>query len=165
MVLWDHVKNFKLPEYIWPPNLVGWWLPWGTPTHRVTRPIWSGGLVRSRDKLKPLYLHYHSAFVHQSWQDGDLPWRNATHKVSWPYNATWSLGPLYHVPWYIIYHYMYHYILYYARSCDKLKLLYLYYHNPHGHQAWYGGDWPWGVPSHNITQLFDHVVLRDRVTN
>ena len=23
---------------------------------------------------KPLYLHYHSAYVHQIWQDGDVPW-------------------------------------------------------------------------------------------
>ena len=26
---------------------------------------------RSRDKLKPLYLHYYSAYGHHSWQDDD----------------------------------------------------------------------------------------------
>ena len=29
-------------------------------------------LTRSRDKLKPLYLHYHNVYSHQTWQDGDL---------------------------------------------------------------------------------------------
>ena len=26
---------------------------------------------RSREKLKPLYLHYHIAYGHQTWEDGD----------------------------------------------------------------------------------------------
>ena len=30
------------------------------------------GLARSRDRLKPLYLHYHSVYGHQTWQVGDL---------------------------------------------------------------------------------------------
>ena len=30
-------------------------------------------LTRSRNKLKPLYLHYYSAYGHQTWQDGDSP--------------------------------------------------------------------------------------------
>ena len=32
----------------------------------------SCGLERSRDKLKPLYLHYHKAYDHQTWIVGDL---------------------------------------------------------------------------------------------
>ena len=31
------------------------------------------GLVRSGDTLKPLCLHYHSTYGHQTWQCGDLP--------------------------------------------------------------------------------------------
>ena len=30
---------------------------------------------------KSLYLHYQSAYGHQTWQDGNLPWRAPTHKV------------------------------------------------------------------------------------
>ena len=33
---------------------------------------WSCGLARSRDKLKPLNLQYHSAYVHHSPQDGEI---------------------------------------------------------------------------------------------
>ena len=28
--------------------------------------------MRSRDKEKTLYLHYHNAYVHQTYQDGDI---------------------------------------------------------------------------------------------
>ena len=31
-------------------------------------------VARLCDKLKPLYLLYYSAYNHQTWQDGDLPW-------------------------------------------------------------------------------------------
>ena len=39
-------------------------------------------LARSRDKLKPLYIHYQSGNGYQTWQNGDLPWRAHTHKVT-----------------------------------------------------------------------------------
>ena len=76
MVLQDHVKNktiiSSLPKCLWLANLVGLWLAlmashlysYSTPT--------SCGLERSRDKLKPLYLHYHKAYDHQTWIVGDL---------------------------------------------------------------------------------------------
>ena len=31
------------------------------------------GLVKSREKLKALYIHNHSASSHQTWQCGDIP--------------------------------------------------------------------------------------------
>ena len=31
-------------------------------------------LKRSHDKQKPVCLYYHSAYGHQTWQVGDLPW-------------------------------------------------------------------------------------------
>ena len=34
--------------------------------------LWSRGLERSRANLKQLYLHYHNAYEHQTWMDGDL---------------------------------------------------------------------------------------------
>ena len=43
--------------------------------------LWSRDLARSRDKLKP-YLHYHSAYGHETWQDYVLSWRAPNNKVS-----------------------------------------------------------------------------------
>ena len=43
-----------------------------TPVKLQTK-VWSRGFVRSRDKLKPLYPHYHGACDHQTLPDGDLP--------------------------------------------------------------------------------------------
>ena len=31
------------------------------------------GFLRSRDKVKTLYLHYNNAYSHKTWQDDDLP--------------------------------------------------------------------------------------------
>ena len=75
-----------LPQCLWSPKLVSWWL-----TMRVFQPscystLWSCGLVRSRDKLKTLYLHYHNAYGHKTRQDDVLPWVTSTHEVTWPYN-------------------------------------------------------------------------------
>ena len=68
-----------------PTNLAGWWL-----TIRASYPsshmtLWERVFTRSRDKLKPSHLHYHKAYDHQTWQDGYLPWRSPTHKVTWPF--------------------------------------------------------------------------------
>ena len=41
----------------------------------------------------------------------------------------------------------------------------LHYHNDYGHQTCQGGDLPWGSPTPKILWPFDHVVLRDQVTN
>ena len=43
--------------------------------------LWLRGLARSRDKLKPLYLHYHSSYGHQTSSDGDIPWQAPYNKV------------------------------------------------------------------------------------
>ena len=44
--------------------------------------VWSCGIPRSFDKLKPLYLHYHSVYSHQTWQDGYLPGWALGYKVT-----------------------------------------------------------------------------------
>ena len=31
---------------------------------------------------KPLYLHYHCVYCHQTWQDGDIHWQAPNHKVT-----------------------------------------------------------------------------------
>ena len=88
-----------LPQCLWPPNLVGWWL-----TLRFSY-TWSQKTLSTRafkklcDKLKPLYLHYHNAYGYQIWQNSDLPWRIPTHKViwyfvSWSCEITWQIKPI-----------------------------------------------------------------------
>ena len=48
--------------------------------------VLSRDLARSRDKRKPLYLPYQSAYGHQTWQNCNFPWRATTFKVTWPFN-------------------------------------------------------------------------------
>ena len=37
-------------------------------------------------KVKPLFLHYHSAYDHQAWSDIDFPWGSAMQKVIWRFD-------------------------------------------------------------------------------
>ena len=57
-------------------------LTWRTPAYKVTVTFWSVGLAWSRDKLKPLYLHYPSPSGYKTWQDGSLPWWAPAYKVT-----------------------------------------------------------------------------------
>ena len=52
-----------------------------------------------------------------------------------------------------------------AKSRDKLKVLYLPYQNGYDHKAIRDGNLPWWGASHNVTCLFDLVVLWDQVTH
>ena len=51
-----------------------------------------------------------------------------------------------------------------GRSSDKLKTLFLYYHNAYGHQTRQSGDIPWRAPTQKETWSFIHVVLWGHVT-
>ena len=44
------------------------------------------GLIRSHDTFKPLYLHCHSAYSCQTWQNGNLSSWGPAFKVRWPFN-------------------------------------------------------------------------------
>ena len=46
-----------------------------------------------RDKEKILYLDFHITYVYQTWQSGNLVWRNPTHQVTGPFDlaVTWQL--------------------------------------------------------------------------
>ena len=79
--------------------------------------------------------HNQSAYAHQTWQYGNLPWWAPAHKVSchWSYSL--------------------------ARSSDKLKPLYLHFLNTYGHQTWWFGDLSWGAPIQLVLWPFNHVVL------
>ena len=55
--------------------------------------LWSSGLVRSCDKLKSLYLWYHSTYGHITSQDCNLPWWAPAQKVAWHFDhvVLWNL--------------------------------------------------------------------------
>ena len=40
--------------------------------------------MKLRDKLKSLYLHYHTAYSHQTWQDDNLPGWTFAHRAKLP---------------------------------------------------------------------------------
>ena len=63
-----------LPQCLWPPNMAGWWLTLSGSHPPSYSTLWSRDPVRLRDKLKPLYFHYHNPCGHQTWQVVDLPW-------------------------------------------------------------------------------------------
>ena len=94
--------------------------------------------MRSRDKLKPLYLYYHSAYVHRTWWDGGLLWGARTHKVTWPFNHVLT------------------------RLYDKLKPLYLHHDSACGYPPWQDGDLPWGTSFIKLQALKSCGVARSR---
>ena len=48
---------------------------------------------------------------------------------------------------------------------QPLKIFYLHYHITYDHQTWEGIDLPWRTQNDKVTWSFNHVVLRDHVTN
>ena len=45
--------------------------------------IGARSLVRLRDKLKPLYFHYHYIYGYQTWQDDELPGKAPSERCLW----------------------------------------------------------------------------------
>ena len=94
---------------------------------------WSRGLARSRDKLN----HYISTTTMPM---VTLPmanlagwWLALRGSYTWCYSTLRSSGL--------------------TISCDKLKLLYIHYHDAYGHKVWQGCDLPWGGPTHEAIGL------------
>ena len=132
----------------------------------------SRALIIPRDKLKSLYLYYHNAYGHQTWQDGDLPWLSFNHKVIWPYNhmALWdhyrSLWPqnvagrlltlsdsypqTHIITWSCKIMWQTKMLIYPLTQCLWLSIL----------AEW---DIRWQLPFHKVTRFFDHVVLKGHV--
>ena len=55
--------------------------------------IWPSDHVRSCDKLKSLYLHYQSAYAHQTLHEGNLPSRASKSNdflITWSCQITWQ---------------------------------------------------------------------------
>ena len=90
-------------------------------------------------QTKIVCFHYHSVYDHQIWQDGMMDLCQLSHAT------LWSSG--------------------FVRLRDKLKPLYLHYRSAYGHQTWQDSNLPKKTPACKITSPFDHVVLRDHVTN
>ena len=78
---------YPLPQCLWPPDSVEWWLASRGSYSYSHMTLWLSGLVRSPDKLKS-FLYYHSAYDHQNWQGGDIKWGGPT------YNVTCSVNPV-----------------------------------------------------------------------
>ena len=83
----ENVQNITslLPEWLWSINLAGLWITMRDSCTKSHKNLSWYGLGRSHDKLKTLYLHYHSAYGHQTLQDGNVPRWAPTHKVTWPF--------------------------------------------------------------------------------
>ena len=145
---------------------------------------WSSGLTRSRDKLETLYLQYHSAFDHQNWWDGDITWGAPNHKVIRHFDHRVLLDHMANWNYYIcnitvpmatklgrVMKYVEGLLtikscnalinMIFWRLCNKQKPLHLYYQRVHCHQTWQDGNLPWRTRTHNVTWLFDYVVLQD----
>ena len=58
-----------------------WWLTMRISHLESHTTLWTRGHVRSSDKLKTLYLHYHNAYDHQTARGAYIPWGASFHKV------------------------------------------------------------------------------------
>ena len=62
---------FPVPQWLWPLNLIEWWLNLNSSTYLT---LWSCSFAGSCDKLKQFYIHYYRFYDHQTWQEDDLLW-------------------------------------------------------------------------------------------
>ena len=101
--------------------------------------------------LKLLYVHYHDAYSHKTWQDGDLSWGALVDKVTWLFYYVVLLD---HVAKY----------KFYISTTASL----LHRTAPH-HCLWPSGLAGWWltlrVSTHKIAQPFDHAFSQDHVAN
>ena len=79
MVLQDHVTNknhyvstIRLPMATKSGRMVAY-LDWLLSTKSHDFSFSSRDLMRSCDKIEPLYLHYHIAYGHRTLEDGTFP--------------------------------------------------------------------------------------------
>ena len=84
-----------LPQSLWPPDLAGWWLTLKGVYPKCHSTLCSCVFTRSRDRLKPLYLFYHSVYGHKTWHGGYIQWGASFHKVktfiTWPCKVMWQV--------------------------------------------------------------------------
>ena len=131
--------------------------------------LWSRDLVRSHGKLESLYLHYQSAYGHQTWQaylDGLLPIKLHEPLIMWSCKITWQpkiivsalpqcLWPPNMASWWLAtrdFHPCYSTLWPpgLKSSRGKLKPLYLHYRNIYGHKTRQDDDLPWVSLTHKF---------------
>ena len=133
--------------------------------------LWLRGVARSRDKLNPLHLHYHSLNGHQTWQDGNLPFWDPGHevtlykKLSFLLRISQLMSPNPQETAFFVQCYKTLWSYSCAKSYDELKPSSFHQHNFFGHQTWQDGNLCWWTPVHKATWPFDYEDLRDHVTN
>ena len=72
-ITWQtEIVIYPPPHCLEPPNWTGWWLALRSSYLESHIPLDWLGLARLCDSLKMLYLHYHSIYGHQTWQDDHL---------------------------------------------------------------------------------------------
>ena len=76
----------SLPGGLWPQNLTVWWLTIRSFNLLSHTTLWMQGHVRSCDKLKTFYLHYHNTYVTK-------PGRVVTYNKELLHKATSLLSP------------------------------------------------------------------------
>ena len=115
VVLQDHVTNYYLYMSTTAVPMATKLEMMVTYLEEVLPIMWRNPLIpwscKITWKTKTIYLHYRGDYGHQTWQDGDLPWRASIHKLAVTFG-----------------------------SRDRLTILYLHYHNAHSYQTWQGGD-------------------------
>ena len=95
--------------------------------------------VRSHDKFKKLYFHFHKNYDHYFWHVDDF-------KEGPQLPSHMTLGSHGHM-----------------RSCDNLKTLYLHFCKASG-QTLQGCDFLWEALTHKATRLFDQMITWGHVT-
>ena len=149
--------------------------------------IWSRDLSRSRDKLKPLYFHYHIAYGHRTWWDGNISWMDPNHKVtqhsvhfvlqSHVRNKNHYISstrvPMATKRGTMVAYFerlltiksFYALITWFCKVTWQTKIIIYPQPDYPWLQTWQNDNWPWWVPTYKVTSPFDHVVLQDHVTN
>ena len=98
----------------------------------------SRGLKKSRDKLKPLYLLYHSDYGHQTCYDADITWQALNHKVIQSFDHVFLQG---HV----------------TNKSHYISITRVFIVTQLGND-----DFPWWDPTYNVIWPFDHMSLWDK---
>ena len=71
-----------LPQFLWPLSVAAWQLTWMGSYPYSHLNLWFCGREKSGDKLRPLYIHYHSTYGHLA--DWRLTLMGSYQIVTWP---------------------------------------------------------------------------------
>ena len=139
---------------------------------------WSHCLLKSHDKMKPLYLNYHNVYGHQTWLGDDLLKGSHIQKITWsvdqPCQFMWQnetikspppqcLWPPNLAVWWLIERVSYpeshltHWSRTLVRSYETTTVLVAIKVGERGNDT--------RAPTYKVTCSFNRVVLRSHVTN